>query len=55
MALKRKKSSFDIETPKIILGKNDSRGESFYRLKDNVIYYSDNGKNSTWVYPISLT
>lgn len=42
---KIKTASFDVEVPKIIVGKHGAGSESYYRLRDNVIYCSDNGKN----------
>ncbi len=46
---KRKKdSSIDTEIPKIIIGKGISGSDNYYRLKDNIIYYSDNGRNKVF-------
>ena len=42
------KSTFDTDVPKIIVGSNEGSGAYYDRLKDNVIYYSDNGKNKVF-------
>ena len=49
MLFKRKKQdSFDTDVPKIVVGKNSSISLSYYTLKDNIIYHSDNGKNKVY-------
>ena len=46
---KRKvKDKFDTDIPKIIIGDKSRASDSYYRLKDNVIYFSDNGKNKVF-------
>lgn len=45
---KKRRDNFDNEVPQIIVGKSSGGSESYYRLKDNVIYYSDNGKNKVF-------
>ena len=45
---RKKKSSIDTEIPKIIIGRGVSGSDNYYRLKDNIIYYSDNGKNKVF-------
>ncbi len=45
---RKKTSNFDTNVPKIIIGKKMGGSESYYRLKDNIIYYSDNGKNKVF-------
>ena len=56
MLFKRKqKSTFDTEVPKIIVGKKDGKSENYYRLKDNVIYYSDSGKNKVFQIESSIS
>ena len=46
---KRKvKDKFNTEVPKIVIGTKSRAADSYYRLKDNVIYYSDNGKNKVF-------
>ena len=42
---KKVKATFDTDVPKIIVGRKEGNGDYYDRLKDNVIYYSDNGKN----------
>ncbi len=42
---KDKKQKLSNNTPKIIVGQKSGQSESYYRLKDNILYYSDNGKN----------
>ena len=44
----KKASNFDTNVPKIIIGKKMGGSESYYRLKDNIIYFSDNGKNKVF-------
>ena len=45
---RKNKDNFDINIPKIVVGKKGGKSESYNRLKDNVIYYSDNGKNKVF-------
>ena len=45
---RNKKSSLDTNVPKIVVGKRLGASESYYRLKDNILYYSDNGKNKVF-------
>ena len=55
MAIKNNKSNFDTDVPKIIVGRKDGKSENYYRLKDNVIYYSDNGKNKIFQVESSIS
>ncbi len=50
MGIFKKKNSInlDAQVPKIIVGTKHETSESYQRLKDNVIYYSDNGKNKVF-------
>ena len=41
-------SEFENLVPKIVVGKKNGLSESYYRLKDNIIYSSDNGKNKVF-------
>ena len=41
-------NSFENIVPKIVVGKKFGLSESYYRLKDNIIYSSDNGKNKVF-------
>ncbi len=41
-------SEFENLVPKIVVGKKAGLSESYYRLKDNIIYSSDNGKNKVF-------
>ena len=43
-----KKEDFENVVPKIVVGKKLGLSESYNRLKDNVIYSSDNGKNKVF-------
>lgn len=43
-----KKEDFENLIPSIVVGKKRGLSESYYRLKDNVIYSSDNGKNKVF-------
>ncbi len=43
-----KKDNFENIVPSIVIGKKLGLSESYYRLKDNVIYSSDNGKNKVF-------
>ena len=52
---RKEKSTFDTDVPKIIVGKKDGKGENYYRLKDNVIYYSDSGKNKVFQIESSIS
>ncbi len=45
---KNQKSKIDNEIPKIIVGQRMGESENYYRLKDNILYYSDNGKNKVF-------
>lgn len=45
---RKKETSIDTEIPKIIIGRGVSGTDNYYRLKDNIIYYSDNGKNKVF-------
>ncbi len=50
MLFKKKAVDNDFENlvPKIVVGKKVGLSESYYRLKDNIIYSSDNGKNKVF-------
>ena len=52
---KKDKSTFDTDIPKIIVGKKEGKGEHYDRIKDNVIYYSDNGKNKVFQIESSIS
>lgn len=52
---KKSKLNFDTEVPKIVIGNKEAHGDSYYRLKDNVIYYSDNGKNKVFQIESSIS
>ncbi len=52
---RKKKSTFDTEVPKIIVGRKEGKSENYYRLKDNVIYYSDGGKNKVFQIESSIS
>ena len=41
-------NEFENVVPKIVIGKKAGLSESYYRLKDNIIYSSDNGKNKVF-------
>ena len=41
-------NDFENVVPKIVIGKKAGLSESYYRLKDNIIYSSDNGKNKVF-------
>ena len=51
----KKKDSFDTDVPKIVVGKRTGSSENYYRLKDNIIYYSDNGKNKVFQFESSVS
>lgn len=57
MLFKRKvaKDNFDTDVPKIVVGKKTGSNENYYRLKDNIIYYSDNGKNKVFQFESSIS
>lgn len=55
MAIRNNKSNFDTDVPKIVVGRKDGKSENYYRLKDNVIYYSDNGKNKVFQVESSIS
>ncbi len=40
--------SLDTDIPKIVVGRKKGHSESYYRLRDNLIYFSDNGKNKVF-------
>ena len=44
----KRKEDFENVIPSIVVGKSMGMSESYYRLKDNVIYSSDNGKNKVF-------
>ncbi len=52
---KKEKTAFDTDIPKIIVGKGEDNCENYYRLKDNVIYYSDSGKNKVFQIESSIS
>ena len=45
---KNNKEKLSNNTPKIIVGQRSGESESYYRLKDNILYYSDSGKNKVF-------
>ena len=56
MLFKRKsKSIIDTDIPKIVIGRNDGQSDNYYRLKDNVIYFSDGGKNKVFQIESSIS
>ncbi len=52
---KKKKSKINSFVPKIIVGQKHGESESYYRLKDNILYYSDNGKNKVFQVESSIS
>ncbi len=48
MLFSKKKKSSDLEIPKIIVGQKLGESENYYRLKDNVLYYSDSGQKKVF-------
>ena len=50
MLFKKKIVDNELENliPQIVVGKKPGHSESYYRLKDNIIYSSDNGKNKVF-------
>ena len=52
---RKEKDKFNTEIPKIVIGDKSRAAESYYRLKDNVIYYSDNGKNKVFQIESSIS
>ena len=50
-----KRPSFDTDVPKIVVGKRSGASENYYRLKDNIIYFSDNGKNKVFQFESSVS
>ncbi len=52
---KNHKSKIDNEIPKIIVGQKMGESENYYRLKDNILYYSDNGKNKIFQIESSIS
>lgn len=45
----------DIDIPKIVVNKGTGQGESYYRLKDNIIYSSDSGKNKVFQFESAVS
>lgn len=45
---RKNKEKLSNNTPKIIVGQKTGESESYYRLKDNILYYSDSGKNKVF-------
>lgn len=45
---KNNKQKLSTNTPKIIIGQKAGESESYYRLKDNTLYFSDSGKNKVF-------
>ena len=52
---KSKKTKLNSFVPKIVVGQKHGESESYYRLKDNVLYYSDNGKNKVFQIESSIS
>ena len=50
-----KKQVIDTEVPKIIVGTGIGAAESYYRLKDNIIYSADNGKNKVFQFESAVS
>ena len=50
-----KNDSYDREIPKIVVGERTEASESYYRLKDNIIYSSDNGKNKVFQFESAVS
>ncbi|MBE5743226.1 MAG: CpsD/CapB family tyrosine-protein kinase [Clostridiales bacterium] len=51
----KKLEHFDNDVPKIIVSETSGRGESYYRLKDNIIYSSDSGKNKVFQFESAIS
>lgn len=47
--------SYEREIPKIVVGEKTEASESYYRLKDNIIYSSDNGKNKVFQFESAIS
>ncbi len=45
----------DTDVPKIVVNQGSSQGESYYRLKDNIIYSSDSGKNKVFQFESAVS
>ncbi len=52
---RKQKKDFDTDVPKIVIGKKVGKSESYNRLKDNVIYGSDNGKKKVFQIESSIS
>lgn len=52
---KIKKDVIDNEVPKIVVGEKVGMSETYYRLKDNIIYSADNGKNKIFQFESAIS
>lgn len=52
---RRHKDNFDTDVPKIVIGRKNGKSESYNRLKDNVIYGSDNGHKKVFQIESSIS
>ena len=57
MLFKRKKldNNFDTDIPKIVVGTKQGHSQGYNRIRDNLIYYSDNGKNKVYQVESSIS
>ena len=52
---RKHKDNFDTDVPKIVVGRKNGKSESYNRLKDNVIYGSDNGNKKIFQIESSIS
>ncbi|MBR5438961.1 MAG: CpsD/CapB family tyrosine-protein kinase [Clostridia bacterium] len=52
---KKEKDNFDTDVPKIVIGRKNGKSESYNRLKDNIIYGSDNGNKKVFQIESSIS
>ncbi len=57
MAIKRNRKieHTDTDIPKIVVTSSSGQGESYYRLKDNIIYSFDSGKNKVFQFESAIS
>lgn len=51
----KKLDQIDTDIPKIVVSESSGQGESYYRLKDNIIYSSDSGKNKVFQFESAVS